>query len=235
MIRNLSIIHNIKYLNALRRLPASQRNVLFGIIKIYQQLDREVRRFKNSTELDCLFGCGQCCESSKVESTIIEAMPLAVELHRLKQIGQWDSNFLLSQQDNCIFYRPSNNAGSGRCTVYVFRPLACRLFGFSAAQDKYGYNLFNTCSNIKKISSQLFQKAQLFINHGLSIPKMKDYSMRIFNLDPYLSRERFPVMEAISKAFDRIAFLCEYKKGNSKYSFNSGRPLKFTKLSSKMA
>ncbi|MFH1339300.1 MAG: YkgJ family cysteine cluster protein [Candidatus Omnitrophota bacterium] len=184
-------------------------------MKLYKELDREIERFKKVTGIRCVPGCGQCCASSKVETTILEMFPLALALWRKKEGEHW----LKKAQDAglsgpCVFYQPDSSlAGKGRCCVYAWRPLLCRLFGFSAVTNKYGRNVMLTCWVVKDFSRLEYEKTQKKIGEGLPVPRTSDFASRLWYIDFTLGVKQLPINKALAEALQRIAFSLDCSKG----------------------
>src|SRR5271170_7524548 len=108
---------------------------------LFDGIDRQTEEFSGQTGLKCKNGCGACCTNPDIETTVAEVLPLAVYLwSREKDVSV--PTFLGRTQGPplriCAFYQPDPvTKGQGRCGIYAYRPGLCRLFGFSARQDKY--------------------------------------------------------------------------------------------------
>lgn len=205
----------LEYLNIYKR----QSNYSFkakarAIIKLYQELDREIERFKKDTGIRCVPGCGQCCISSKVETTILEMFPLALELWRKKEGEYWLKKAEgAGPSTPCVFYQPDFLlSGKGRCGAYEFRPLLCRLFGFSAVTNKYGRNVILTCRLVKNSSPLECEKTQKKIREGLPVPRAADFASRLWHIDFNLGVKQFPINKALAEALQRLAFSLDYSR-----------------------
>ena len=212
----MNVADSIRYVNfyhGLRRLPRRQAYAVAQVMWHYVSLDKCIKRFQRLGGVHCLPGCGSCCEGRNVEATVLEMMPMAVALYRLKECGQWQEDALFSAKEPlCIFYNKDNSVcGSGCCSMYHFRPLLCRLFGFSVRKNKHGQMEFFTCARIRTADPRVYERVQGLIKEGMAVPMMTDFSMRVYSIDPYLSRERLPVTQALQRAYENVAFLCGQK------------------------
>src|SRR6185295_15429071 len=142
------------------RLPARERKRFFSLLKIYHKLEKETKQFQAETGLHCIAGCGRCCENPRIETTVAELMPLAFRLFQRGEESGWlDKANRSESKGQCIFYKPDPLIeGKGRCSVYQWRPLICRLFGFSAITDKKGRPSLVTCAVIKQSQMQTYLK-----------------------------------------------------------------------------
>ena len=52
------------------------------LLEIYEEIDFHIENLKKDADINCIEGCGQCCEipSFKIETTIFESIPLAIYL-----------------------------------------------------------------------------------------------------------------------------------------------------------
>lgn len=200
-------------IKAFRYAAPRDRRRIFSILRIHRRLQKEVQRFQKATGLQCVSGCGKCCENPQVETTVLDVIPLAVHLW---QSGGAEEYYRRAQEKKfagqCIFYQPDPVVpGNGRCGVYWWRPQICRLFGFSALIDKNNKCQLVTCPTIKNGQAQEFSAAQRSIAEGLSVPKMKNFSTALFAVDPELAREQLPINEAAAKAIARVGLLRKFK------------------------
>lgn len=183
------------------------------MFRLFDRADHGTRRLRSKTGLKCANNCGRCCENPYVQTTVLEMLPLAIHLWQNNEAEeQLQRSPASATSGPCIFYKPDPSmAGSGRCSIYPFRPLVCRLYGYSASADKYGKPRLVTCPTIKQSQPEGYEKAQKLVDSGLPIPTMRDFSMTSFQLDPELSREQLPINEAIKIAIEKIGlyFQCE--------------------------
>lgn len=194
-----------KYFKNLKALPAHEREKVERTLDLFDDLDVEVRGFKNNTGLRCAEGCGKCCENPEVETTVLEVLPLAYALWESGAADDALQRITTSEEKGqCVFYQPDpKTAGNGRCSVYSWRPLVCRLFGFSVKNDKIGRAAIVTCPTMKSLCSQEYQAADRAVNEGLKAPRMQDLAMRALGIDPHLGKEQMPINQAVRSALER--------------------------------
>ena len=184
-----------------------------SLLKLFQSLDREIQKFQSKSGLNCLAGCGRCCENPNVETTVLELLPLAQKLWQEGSAEDWLKKIESVQEKGpCVFYKPDPLIpGNGRCSVYSLRPLICRLFGFSAKIDKHKDNVFVTCATIKKLYMKEFESAQHKVQSGsLPIASMEHYSMKAYQIDPTLGRDQLPINRAIKIVLEKTGLHLRY-------------------------
>ncbi len=170
---------------------------------LYREVDRRAAVFQKATGLKCPDGCGRCCESPEVETTVFEFFPLA---RRLWARGKAEALLRELEQNQdarvCVFYQPSG--GKGNCRIYPFRPLICRLRGFCARKDRYGKPQFMACSVLRKTQVLHVANAAAAVAAGLPAPVMSAYMFKVTNLNPYWGTQRFPINRALILALQRM-------------------------------
>ncbi len=181
-------------------------NKIRAIQKIFLLLEKEIARFQKLTRLVCASGCGQCCENPRVESTLLEMLPLGLHLH---EEGRAEFYIEKAEKANltgqCIFYQPHpSGQGKGRCSVYSIRPLICRLFGFSARIDKHGQPALVTCPVIKTLLQNEYERANQLIRQGTGIPIMSHYAQRLSHIDPSLAQDYYPINHSLKLSLEYI-------------------------------
>lgn len=183
-----------------------QQEKIDRVLQLYRSLDSQVEEFKLKTSLKCALGCGRCCENPAVFVTILEVLPLACDLWVKGEALDVLAKIRGERKGWCHFYQPDSTvAGNGRCQIYSFRPLICRLFGFAVKHDKHGRPSLVICSTMKSNCAQEYQKTTEDLNTGaLKAPVMQEYALQIFNIDPVLGRELLPINEAIAEAIEKI-------------------------------
>ncbi len=189
--------------------------IINNVLRLYEMLDAEIAQFQAASALRCASGCGRCCENPKVVATVLEVLPLAYHFWEKNSAQAVLAQFLnVSDQEVCVFYQPDPlKNGQGRCGVYLWRPLLCRLFGFAAQKDKYGQPQLVTCSTMKSLCSYEYEQALENMHQGkLAAPLMQDYAMRLFNIDPHWGKEQLPINQAIKIALEKVGLLNEKEK-----------------------
>lgn len=172
--------------------------------EVLQSAHQETESFGLKTTLHCLSGCGQCCENPLIEVTVLEMLPLAkflIETNKADEI----LNKIKDRTDGiCVIFEPhAEKTHQGRCGVYAYRPLICRLFGFSARRSKEGKAQLVTCQNIKIDQAQTVRMIEeKFADQSLTAPMVTDFGMRLLSIDPDLAKETFPINVALQRAIE---------------------------------
>ena len=187
---------------------AARREELIGKVRAaYGELDAEIRAFAGTVSLVCPAGCGRCCHtpSEKIEASVLEMLPLAAylaETGRAEVLLSQDE--LLTRDAPCIFYDPQGHPSmKGCCTVYAFRPLFCRLFGFSALADKRGKPRGVICAFLKTQHPRLSARINAAISKGAPAPDMAAWERRVSLMDPNLGMRKFPINIALKQVLER--------------------------------
>lgn len=178
------------------------------ITQIYSEIDRQIETFQQASGLQCPSGCGKCCENPEVETTVLEVLPLALELLRRNEAEYWLDKAAKSISENigvCIFYQADPLiAGNGRCGVYTWRPSLCRLFGFASIKNKHDRPELAAC----KIHKQTMPEALINLPIELA-PNFGDFSMQLRNLQPEQS-DLVPINQAVAIAISKVGLLLTY-------------------------
>ena len=143
---------------------------------LYEHIEVETDRFKDEFSIHCAPGCGTCCEHFNPDITDLEASLVAAHLlvdsekrpliERLYREGVDEGPCPLYDKDTPY-----------HCTVYVVRPLICRLFGASSSCDKNGRPAFRRC----KYNSEETMPSSLTFDKP--VPMMQHYSYALRGLD----------------------------------------------------
>ncbi|MDD5614420.1 MAG: YkgJ family cysteine cluster protein [Candidatus Omnitrophica bacterium] len=182
-----------------------------AVLKIYREVDRDIANFKSKTSLRCLPGCGHCCESPKIETTVLEFLPLVSKLHKANRISDLKKRIDVSGNSNiCPLYLPAGIVSvraaqhKGMCSEYGLRPLLCRLYGFSVVRTKDSKACLVTCSLIKDFYKARYQKALRFISNNSVFPVMNNYALKLSVIDFSLGIKQYPIKEALARAVEYI-------------------------------
>ena len=125
-------------------------SVLEPLAALHQEIDARVSEARSQQpEWPCAKGCANCCRSladipqlTAAEWDFLKSGLLAMQAESLLGIG--DRIRALAQQSaepvTCPLLDPQTSA----CTVYAYRPVACRSYGFYVQRDRGLY-----CSEIE--------------------------------------------------------------------------------------
>jgi Fe-S-cluster containining protein len=177
---------------------------------VFKKLDQEIASFQSWSTLHCKFGCGKCCFKPDIEATILEFLPFAYHLYKNDLALTWLERLKETDSSICLILNPTQN-GAGLCSEYPYRGLICRLFGYSARTNKYGKPELVTCQIIKTEQDEAYQKTVTKIDEGEPLPIMSNYYMQLHAIDFELTREFFPINEAIRRSIETILHYFAYR------------------------
>ena len=178
--------------------------------QVFHHLDQAIAKFQSGSTLHCKFGCGKCCFKPDIEATILEFLPFAFHLYQQGQAEAWYERLKINTSPVCLILNPTQG-GTGLCSEYPHRGLICRLFGYSARTNKYGRHELVTCQIIKSEQTSAYENTEQKIEEGEEVPVMSDYYMRLHGIDAELTREFYPINQAIQKAVETVLHYYAYR------------------------
>jgi Fe-S-cluster containining protein len=182
---------------------------------IYRDLELKIEDFKRNTQLHCVAGCGFCCKNPEIEATAIEFLPLALHYYHTSQAEEKYDYFRENKQTVCHIFKEGTDPDAGFCTMYPYRGLICRLFGYSARKKKYGESEYSTCRKIKDTQPEKYIDAYLKTKNGLKIPLMGQYYQRLLKVDFERGQKFYPINIAIQKAIEMVLAYYSYRRNPS--------------------
>ncbi len=182
------------------------------VTTLFAEIDRQTQAFQQVTGLHCPSGCGQCCENPQVEVTVLDCVPLAIALFQQGEGEIWLARLTEPERDYCLFYQPDpRQAGNGRCSVYAWRPLLCRTFGFATVRNKQGAPELAACVVHKATQPETVKRCQTAIADGLAAPNFADLAMQLAAIDPAIGSQRWPINQAMKLALERVGFQLQWE------------------------
>ena len=157
-----------------------------AVEQVFHQLDEEITKLQQWSTLHCKSGCGKCCFKADIEATILEFLPFAFHLQKEDRAEEWYERLKQSDSSICLILNPTQ-MGAGLCSQYQHRGLICRLFGYSARTNKY-------------------EKRE-----GAAVPVMSDYYMQLHAIDFELTKDFYPINQAIRKAIEVVLQYFAYR------------------------
>ncbi|MFP4089239.1 MAG: YkgJ family cysteine cluster protein [Cyclobacteriaceae bacterium] len=184
-----------------------------AVEKLYSELEQEMQKFRQATQLSCIAGCGKCCFKPDIDATPLEFLPLAYHLYENGLAYEWLDKLRSYQSSQvCIVLQAlGTDQRQGKCSSYQQRGLICRLFGFSAAFDKYGNKRLSTCGVIKTETPEAFARAEQWVKEDNPTPVMRNYYYKLCNIDHRLSEKFYPINQAIRLAIEEVLAYYSYR------------------------
>lgn len=185
---------------------------------LYSQLEKETDIFKLRTSLNCVSGCGKCCNKTDVEASPLEFLPWSFQVYVNGKSQEILEELKIRQNSECFLFSHlsliENNIGN--CSDYYHRGLICRLFGNAANRNKYGKTELLTCKIIKENHPVEFAEISSDIGSKRYIPVCTDYYMRLQQIDFKLGNIIVPINEAMKIALEEVINYYSY------HPFHSG-------------
>jgi Fe-S-cluster containining protein len=181
-----------------------------AVKQVFENLDQQISDFQSATSLHCKWGCGKCCFKPDIEATILEFLPFAFHLHQIGRAEEWLDRLNGSDSSICLILNPTQ-ASAGLCSEYEHRGLICRLFGYSARTNKYGKKELVTCQIIKTEQLEAYEKTAIQIDEGLPVPVMNQFYMQLHGIDFELTKDFYPINEAIKRAVETVLQYYAYR------------------------
>lgn len=178
---------------------------------VFEKLDQEIASFQQSSGLQCKAGCGKCCFKADIEATPLEFLPFALHLYKNELAFEWLDRVKNTPSSICKILNPLQS-GAGLCSEYKHRGLICRLFGYSARTNKYNQKEYVTCQIIKTEQEEKYVAAAKQVEAGGTIPIMNQFYMQLHGIDMELTRDFFPINEAIQRAIEQVLSYYAYRE-----------------------
>ena len=179
--------------------------------KIYDQMWDAFSQYQAASGLNCLVGCGKCCNNPEVEASVLEMFPLALRILDENKLEEWLDKLDNSSQDHCLMYEPHSPDGSkGQCGVYKERPSLCRMFGVAGFYNKHQEVTLSVCKLIREKYPDLTKIRESEVSD--KTPMLITWSYRLAQIDPGLIQDRMPINQALKKALERIALYAQYQE-----------------------
>jgi Fe-S-cluster containining protein len=172
----------------------------------FDALDAETTELQRSTGLACPSGCGLCCLTPAVETSVLEMLPMAQELFRRGEAETWIARLRVpTERMVCPVYEPAPEGGErGRCGMYAWRPPVCRLYGFAGRHDRRGLPELIVCPEHERETPEVVERARALVEGGLALPLFSAATTHLASLGPTLGMERMPIGRALLRALEIV-------------------------------
>ena len=121
-----------------------------ALFQLHQDIDERVNDIReHHSDWQCRMGCDLCCRRlaeipslTRTEWDLLKAGLLTLSPAQLEDVRQ--KIRALAEQQTRPFVCPLLNESAGTCSLYEYRPVACRTYGFYVQRDLGLY-----CNEIK--------------------------------------------------------------------------------------
>jgi len=183
--------------------------IVLAVDKVFRDLDEHLALMTSETGMKCLHLCNACCRKTDIEASPIEFIPLAASLYESGKVDEFLIRLDHSDETGyCVLFSPEAWIdGNWGCLNYEKRGLICRLFGFGYRLNREGIPELVTCKKMKENCPEAVAKAR---QSGSETPDegplFRNYSMRLYSIDPDLSIRQLPINKAIRLAIEKLYF-----------------------------
>lgn len=185
-----------------------------AVAAVHAEADQQTRAFAERTGITCPPGCGQCCLSPHVETTVADLLPLAehvVQTGRAEAILQ---RIEAATDPRCVLYDadPADPA-RGRCSMYALRPSICRLFGFAGRRDADGNPQFTACRIHRDTMPEVVAAAQQAVGERrIGLPIFADMTRAVTAAAPNSDGRPRPINDALRQAIHAVALTARLRQ-----------------------
>lgn len=182
-------------------------SVIDAVEALYLDIDRDTAAFSALAGVACTDGCGRCCRGVSIDASVLELLPMARALFRSGLIDAWAADIDAAPAPGpcVVFARDAAVEGNGRCRLYGWRPLVCRLFGFAGRRNKAGRPEYRPC---REMADRDAAGAKAALPDD-AIPVFADHYRRAWAIDETLGRTIMPVNRALRQAVQRYGLVLQ--------------------------
>lgn len=173
------------------------------VFREYIAIEKSIRSAMRASDIGCPDRCGACCYSKGIETTVLELFPLMMHVLRSGKLDYVVERLnCRTELDPCVFFESwPEGERNGFCTVYRFRPLVCRMFGFSARLRKDGAREAQVCRIVRQRDPEDVSRFEALCRNA-TVPDMASCFMRIAGLDPQRGYRLMPFHDALRETID---------------------------------
>lgn len=172
---------------------------------LYENLSRSINVFASANNIYCPKDCGICCKrpSEEIEVSAFEMAYLAKHLVKNGLGNEYLAKAAAAgDQGNCVLF-------NGRCAQYEYRPLTCRLFGFSSWRRKDGSLRYIPSATLRAHAPEAVEKAIILTAQSDSSreevalpPQAALWRARLTSLDPSADENLSGLNAALLRALE---------------------------------
>jgi len=189
------------------------RALIRELMDMYEEIDRTTATVRSMVGIGCPGGCGACCHSTKIRVTPLEMLPVAEQIVSREQTEACLAAIETAETGRCVLFRAApDNDIEGRCSMYPWRPVLCRLFGVQPMLTGKGERKLAACARIKLLMPDQVAAGRIAVATDASVPLPVGYAERVSVLYPSLGGSRLPINAALCTAVEWLALRAGYER-----------------------
>jgi len=190
---------------------------LDSLWELYGALEAESTHGAKALQIGCPKACAQCCfvPQEQIEASVFEMLPLALKA--------WQEDFaqdLFSKAEkgdlHCLLILPGEAREPGLCSFYEFRPLMCRLFGFSRYTNSKNEVQLYACDILHRQEKLNRIEIPGTLESRIALPELKKYRQELEALNPQYAGRLQSINEALLEALQVVGLPFRFKSGPSR-------------------
>lgn len=180
------------------------------VLELYHTADESVSLFRQTSGLACPDGCVTCCFSAKVEATVAEMLPAAFHLFATSQAELLIKRLEREETSQCLLFRPDlASVDGGGCSLYPFRALVCRLFGYAGNHDRNGTPQLAKCRHMEPPGNTPAPAGTTPLP-GATMPIFHAFGVAVSAIHPGLGTRRMPINLALLEALTKVGLYIDF-------------------------
>jgi len=177
-----------------------------AVAAVHAKIEKRTATFARATGLKCPPGCGQCCLSPDVETTVADVLPMAEQIVARGRADEILARLEAAPDTRCILYDADpENPTRGQCSMYDVRPSICRLFGFAGRRDPDGNPELSACWIHGVTIPDVVAEARAAVaERRIALPMFADLAGQAATAAPEHSGRLQPINDALLQAIQRV-------------------------------
>ncbi|MDF2179671.1 YkgJ family cysteine cluster protein [Aliiglaciecola sp. CAU 1673] len=189
---------------------------------VFNELSESFGEYQKRRGLDCVSGCGACCNNPAIEATPLEMLPLALRLYDEGRAEQVFAELEIYSGFACYhFQRASLDGSQGQCGVYQERPAICRMFGAAGYGGKDGKIQISTCKPIKATHPQQYADSLIAMESDPP-PMLRHGKERVKQLDYDLGKQDMPINQALKYVLEKVMMQAYFFGADDPHGWDDG-------------
>ncbi len=177
-----------------------------AVAAVHAKIEKRTAAFARATGLKCPPGCGQCCLSPDVETTVADLLPMAESIVARGRADEILARLDAAPDARCILYDADPaNPTRGQCSMYDVRPSICRLFGFAGRRDPDGNPELSACWIHGVTTPDVVAAARAAVSaRRIALPIFADLAGQAPAAAPQHGGRLHPINESLRRAIQRV-------------------------------